>query len=468
MSFDGAVTTNPARTSGIGGEVVDVGALLDDAPIGRLMVRVGMLCAIVAMLDGTDTTSIGVAAPLISEKLGLSAAYLGPIFSAAVFGAMVGAATFGSLADRVGRKTMLLLATAVFGVFTIATAFAGSFESLLAVRFLLGIGLGGAAPCFIALAAEYAPRSQRELITGLIWTAFPLGVILGAMANAFLLAHVNWQAIFLVGGVLPLISCVLTAIWLPESLRFLVAKRPASPEIGRIVRLISLASPPPARITAAAPPLAPLRPVEPTRTGLFSGGRAIETLLLWVSFLAAFGMTAVTFFWSPSLLHAHGISLPVASLIVGVGGGVGSLIGAASAGRLMETFGSTATLGATFLLATITTGTLGYAARSTLPMVVDVLANGVLFAGIGTAGMLALAAGLYPTPMRSTGVGWAMGAGRLGEVVMPLLVGALMVRTGKLGETVFLLLAVVPLAGFVAVLALKREAARLEAADRQA
>ena len=462
MKSGHAIMMDPDRGEAGGGEVVDVIALLDEAPVGRLMVRVGVLCAVAAMLDGTDTTSIGVAAPLILGKLGLSPAYLGPIFSSAVFGAMVGAGTFGSLADRVGRKTMLLVATALFGIFTIATAFAGSFGSLLAIRFLLGIGLGGAAPCFISLAAEYAPRSQRERITGLVWTAFPLGVILGAMASAFLLAHVDWQSIFLVGGVLPLVSCVLSAIWLPESLRFLVVKRPASPEIRRIVGLISPAAPP-ARVVAA--PLAPPPVVSPTRTGLFSGGRAVETSLLWVSFLAAFGMTAVTFFWSPTLLHAHGISLPVASLIVGVGGGVGSLIGAAGAGRLIEKFGATAILGLTFVLTTITTGTLGYVAQNTVLMVIDVLANGVLFAGIAAAGLLALAAGLYPTAMRSTGVGWAMGAGRLGEVVMPLLVGALMVRTGKLGGLVFLLLAIMPLVGFVAILGLKREAARL-AADR--
>ena len=439
---------------------IDVTTVLDEAPMGRLMVRVGLLCGLVALLDGTDTTSIGVTAPLILGELGLSPAHLGPIFSSALLGAMLGAATFGSLADRLGRKSMLLVATALFSIFTAMTALAGSFSALLVIRFLLGIGLGGAAPCFIALASEYAPKSHRRLITGLIWTAFPLGVIIGAMVNAYLLAHASWHAVFLLGGALPLVACLAVATWLPESLRFLLVKRPDSKEIGRIMRHLAPTLPRMARIVASE------RTSEGPATGLFHGGRTLETLFLWLAFMAAFGMTAATFFWSPILLHNHGVSLPKASLIVGVGGGVGSLFGAAGAGRLMERFGSLTTLATTFLLATLTTATLGYAARSPVPMMLDVLANAVLMAGISTAGMLALAAGLYPTAIRSTGVGWAMGAGRLGEVIMPLVIGALMVRIGTLSETVFLLVAIAPLIGALSILFLKLPASRARAAGR--
>ncbi|WP_428374255.1 MFS transporter [Lichenicoccus sp.] len=446
------------KNAGVG--AFDITRVLDEAPVGRLMVRVGLLCGLVALLDGTDTTSIGVTASLILDELGLSPGHLGPIFSSALLGAMLGAATFGSLADRLGRKSMLLVATALFSVFTAMTALAGSFSALLIIRFLLGIGLGGAAPCFIALTSEYAPKSHRRLITGLIWTAFPFGVILGAMVNAYLLAHSSWHAVFFFGGALPLAACVAVALWLPESLRFLLVKRPDSEEIGRIMRHVAPTLPPMARIVGSE-----LKSEGPA-TGLFHGGRTLETVPLWLAFMAAFGMTAATFFWSPILLHGHGISLPKASLIVGVGGGVGSLFGAAGAGRLMEKFGSETILATTFLLATLTTATLGYAARFPVPMVLDVLANAVLMAGISTAGMLALSAGLYPTAIRSTGVGWAMGAGRLGEVIMPLLIGALMVRIGTLGETVFLLVAIAPLIGALSILFLKWCASRGRTAGR--
>ena len=431
-------------------DIVDISKSLDEAPFGKLMIRVGILCGAVALLDGTDTTSIGVAAPLILQNLKLSQPHLGPIFSSALFGAMLGALSFGTLADRFGRKSMLVTATLIFSVFTAATAFADSFQSLLAIRFLLGVGLGGAAPCFIALASEYAPSSHREMVAGLIWTAFPLGVILGAVLNAYILSHARWQAIFLVGGVLPLVICVALVIWLPESLRFLLVRKPGSDKITQLVSQLLPGVPRGARFIASE-----ANTKGPSKTALVFGGRGLETLFLWVSFMAAFGMTAATFFWYPVLLHNHGITLPAASMIVGVGAGVGSLFGAASAGRLMEKFGSTVTLATTFLLATLTTAALGYAALPLVLRVVGVLANGVLLAGISTAGMLALAADLYPTAVRSTGVGWAMGAGRLGEVLMPLLIGVLIAVSGAFGHEVFLTIACAPLLGALSMLGLR-------------
>ncbi|WP_428391539.1 MFS transporter [Lichenicoccus sp.] len=442
-------------------EIVDISKALDEAPVGRLMIQVGILCGAVALLDGTDTTSIGVAAPLILHHLRLSQAHLGPIFSSALFGAMLGALSFGTLADRFGRKSMLVIATLIFGVFTAATAFAGSLQSLLAIRFFLGLGLGGAAPCFIALASEYAPSSHRELVAGLIWTAFPLGVIVGAVLNAYILSHAHWPAIFLVGGVLPLMICVALMIWLPESLRFLLVRRPGSARIRQIVsKQLPLVSSSARLVSGEA------STVGPSMRGLSLAGRGLETLFVWISFMAAFGMTAATFFWSPIFLHNHGFTLPAASMIVGVGAGVGSLLGAAGAGRLMEKFGSTATLATTFLLATLTTATLGYASLAPVPMVVDVIANGVLLAGISTAGMLALAADLYPTAMRSTGVGWAMGAGRLGEVLLPLLIGVLIGVSGEFGKEVFLTIACAPFLGALSILGLRWHSLRSRTAGR--
>ena len=443
------------------GEVVDIARVLDEAPVGKLMIRVGILCGAVALLDGTDTTSIGVAGPLIVQSLNLSQAHLGPIFSAALFGAMLGALSVGTLADRFGRKSMLLISTLLFGVFTLMTAFADSFQGLLIIRFFLGIGLGGATPCFIALASEYAPKSHREMVAGLIWTAFPLGVILGAILNAYLLSHATWRAIFLIGGALPLIACLAVLLWLPESIRFLLIRKPNSAQIGRLVAQLLPQVPIGARFVASERATSSL-----ATKSLFSEGKTLETLLVWLSFMAAFGMTAGTFFWYPVLLHEHGVSLPAASMIIGVGGGVGSLFGAAGAGRLMEKFGSTTTLGVTFLLATLAVVALSYAAMSLVPLVIDVVVTFVLVAGLSTAGMLAFAASLYPTALRSTGVGWAMGAGRLGEVCMPLLIGVLIEITGEFGGTVFLLLAIAPLLGALSMLVLKWHGVRSQMAGR--
>ncbi len=433
-------------TAEMSDDLVDVTTLLDDEPVGGLLIRVVALCAAVALLDGSNTTSIGVAAPLIAGKLGLSIAHLGPIFSAATLGAMLGALSFGPLADRFGRKRMLVIATAVFGAFTIATARADTFESLLVVRFFAGIGLGGAAPCFIALASEYAPSPHRALVTTLIWTAFPLGVILGAILNAYLLAHAEWPVIFVVGGTMSLVVCVVVTMWLPESVRFLLLRKPGSDEIRRIVSRIrpSLRG---ARLYSRE-----IRTRGTPFKSLFSDGRAIDTVLIWIAFMAAFGMTAATFFWSPVLLHIHGVPLAKASLIVGVGAGVGSLAGAAGAGFLIEKVGSTAALTSTFLLATLSTAALGYAAASPVALIIDVVANGILIAGVSTAGMLAISAGIYPVAMRSTGVGCAMGLGRFGEVVIPLLIALMITITGGLDKEVFLVLAVAPFLGALSIM----------------
>ena len=360
------------------------------------------------------------AAPLIAEVLGLSHADIGPIFSAALLGSLLGALSFGALADRFGRKRMLVIATFAFGVFTFATAEARSFHSLLLVRFLAGIGLGGATPCFITLASEYAPRSRRATVTSLIWTAFPLGVITGSFLNAYLLSAFGWQSIFLIGGIFPLAILLALLVWLPESVRFLLAKNRGLAAVRRIM----------SRLVPAMPHDASFVVEEEKAAGasignLFSRGRAAETLVLWLSCFSVFGTGLGVFFWTPTLMHDHGISLARASTMLGLSG-IGALAGSAVAGRLMGRFGATAILAPTFALGALATASLGYSVVSPPALALDQLVTPLLIGGVGATGVLARARGMYPTAMRSTGVGWATSMGRLGELLGPLLTGLLM------------------------------------------
>jgi MFS family permease len=182
---------------------VNVTQLIDDGPLSRFQIGVIVCCALVSALDGIDTQSIGVAAPFIADGLGIKIADFGPIFSAALLGATIGAATFGPLADRLGRKTLLMVAAVLFGVFTILTAFANSVPTLYAFRLLAGLGLGGATPCFIALTSEYTPARLRAALVTLMWSAFPLGAMLGGLLNSRLIEELGWRAIFYIGGVAP-------------------------------------------------------------------------------------------------------------------------------------------------------------------------------------------------------------------------------------------------------------------------
>lgn len=164
--------------------VTDVGRLIDEARFSPLQIRVVALCGLASILDGIDTQSIGIAAPELAKFLSLTPAGPAPVFSAGLLGALTGALGLGTLADHVGRKQVLILSTVIFGLFSLLTVLVTSFETLLVLRFLAGLGLGGAAPCFTALAAEYTPARKRPLIIGVMWASFPLG----GMTGAFLLA----------------------------------------------------------------------------------------------------------------------------------------------------------------------------------------------------------------------------------------------------------------------------------------
>ena len=430
-------------------DTINVTRAIDDGPFSWFQIGCILLCSLVAFLDGADSQSIAIAGPIIAGLLGLTRAALGPIFSAGLLGAMIGALTFGPLGDRFGRKRMLILATVIFGVFTLLTAYAFSYESLLLTRFLAGLGLGGATPCFIALATEYAPKRRRAMIASLIWAAFPLGVAVGSFANAFIVANYGWQAMFLIGGVLPLLVAVLLMIWVPESIRYLIATKRDPAQVRRTMSRIAPGLPATARFVAEEERLdgVPLK-------HLFTNGRAVPTLLLWISFIMSFGILAIIVAWAPILLADHGFSPAQAGTAIGLSG-IGALLGMASAGRLMERFGATAMLVPALLLGAIATSAVGYAAGS-IQLFSAVLVLVGLFVGLGASGSIALAALTYPTAIRSTGVGWAMGMGRFGQVVMPLLTASL-TTVGWSGGEIFLAYGLAPLCAALAIFLLRRQ-----------
>ncbi len=436
-------------------KIFHVAKAIDERPVGSLLVQVAALCAMVAFLNGLDTSSIGISAPLIADSLRLTQAHLGPVFSAGLFGAVIGTPVMGSLADRFGRKRILVLSTLIFGVFTIATAFANTFSALLIIRFIGGVGLGGATPCFIALASEYAPVKHRAVVTSLVWAAWPIGANAGAIMDAIILARLGWHSVFLIGGAFPIVAVLILMVWLPESIRFLLTKKRDSAQMRRIV----------SRIAPGVQPDVQLVNDEIVLKGspvsnLFSDGKTVESLLLWVLFFVTVGLGTTIFFWAPTLMHNHGIPLPRAAVVLGCGG-MGMLFGAANAGWLKEKFGAIATMVPALIIGGAGTAAVGYASYSLLWMAADLAVISFCVGGIGVSGGLALAAIRYPTAMRSTGIGWAMGMGGLGQVLLQLLVSFLM-SLGWGPDAIFQLLGVAPLlaATSVLLLELRRTSAR--------
>ena len=411
-------------------------------PGRALFLRVAILCAAVAFLDGVDSVSMGPAGPAILETLHLPSTRLGPVVSSALLGAVIGAFSLGNLADRFGRKRMLLAATLVFGLLTLATAYATSFGELILIRFVAGLGLGGATPCFIAIATEYTPREHRARVTSTIWTAFPVGNVVGTMLAAFLLAKFSWQAIFVVGGVLPLLVFLVLLIWLPDT-RNPAAIEPAS---------------------GAGSALATPGFGQASYRVLFTAGTAVDTVLLWIAFLSVFGVVAAIFYFAPALMHAHGIPLKIGALVLGIGG-IGALIGSPAAGFLIEKFGAAVVMTTTLVLGAIGTSVVGYVSGSVPGMMITLAVLGVFVSGMGISGVLALAAVTYPASIRSTGVGGAVGSGRFGQVVMPLVMSTMQVM-GVAPTHLFLFIAPLLLLGAIVIVVLSRrqqQTARLTA-----
>ena len=204
-----------------GGAPVDVAEFIDQQPVGRFQLKLLSLCAAVLFLDGFDTQAIGYVAPALAKEWGLTRAALGPVFSAGLFGLMIGALLFGPLADRVGRKKIIIFSTLAFGLGALVTAFVHDVNALLAIRFLTGLGLGGAMPNAVAMTSEFNPRRRRATMVMIMFCGFSVGAALGGLLAAALIPQFGWRSVFVVGGVAPLLLAPILALSLPESVRFL-------------------------------------------------------------------------------------------------------------------------------------------------------------------------------------------------------------------------------------------------------
>lgn len=422
-----------------------VGDLVDDSPLSRFQIGVIILCGCVAVLDGFDTQSIGFLAPAISETLNHPLPGFAPVFVAGLLGLMTGAAILGPLADRVGRKWVVICATFGFGTMSFLSAYVTSFEQLVFLRFLTGIGLGGALTNVVALTAEYAPRRLQAIFVSLLFTGMPLGAGLGGLVAAAMLPVWGWQSVFIVGGILPMVLACILVFRLPESARFLVARNADQTQVKALVR----------RMVPQLKDLEGIRliPGAPAPRGmplrhLFTEGRAAGTLLLWVSYFMNLLIIYFIVSWLPAVLRHAGMDMSAgitAISLFSAGGVVGSLL----QGLVMRAVGARRCLTIEFTLAMLLIGSLGLLPPSPeLLFTVSVLL-GIVVQG-AQAGLNALVAEFYPTAIRSTGVGWALAVGRIGSIIGPVL-GGLVLTLGWSLQQIFLAGAVPALCAGLAV-----------------
>src|SRR3979411_165962 len=222
-----------------GASLVDVAGFIDQQRVGGFQLKLLLTCAAVLFLDGFDTTAIGYVAPSLAKEWGLTKGALGPVFSAGLFGLMIGALTLGPLADRIGRKKIIILSTLAFGLGTLATAFIQDVNTLLAIRFLTGLGLGGAMPNTVAMTSEFSPRRRRATMVMIMFCGFSVGAALGGFLAAGLIPQFGWRSVFVVGGVAPLVLVPILALRLPESVRFLALTGRAHQRVGELLGFIT-------------------------------------------------------------------------------------------------------------------------------------------------------------------------------------------------------------------------------------
>jgi AAHS family 4-hydroxybenzoate transporter-like MFS transporter len=407
---------------------VDVIDLIDRHPVTGFQIGVLILCMLVAALDGFDTQAIGYTAPAIAAVIHLPMPQFGQVGSAGLVGAAIGALSFGPFADVFGRKWFMIIAMIVFAIFSYMTSQSTSLNELLAYRFCTGLGLGGATPAFLAMGAELAPKRLRDVFVTVLFASFPAGGLIGSLTSAWVIPAFGWQTVFYIGAVAPLVIAVILAIWLPESIRYLLARNIGQHEVRRTLERIMPGEVPPG-VELISPP-------DPARQGapvkhLFTEGRTIPTLLLGVPFFMVFMILVTVTFWTPAVLNSVGFSLSAAALIVGLNN-LGSVFASAMSGWLVHRVGAFRVLIPSFIVGGLCLAWFGQATTSVVTLGVASFLAGFFVGGTGT-GLIAVAAGMYPTSIRSTGIGWGMGMGRVGQFFGPVLTGLLVGMGYKVG-----------------------------------
>lgn len=398
-------------------KAVNVSEWIDQRPLGWFQGRVILLCGLVALLDGFDTQVISFVAPEIAKLWKVEVASFAPVFAMGLFGLMLGALIMGPLADRVGRKSVITLSVLIFGIFTILTVTSESMNQLILFRFLTGLGLGGAMPNIIALTSEYSPRRLRSTMVAVMFIGLPLGGVLGGFLSASMLSSFGWKSLFYLGGVLPIILAIVIVFALPESIRFLVAKGTGSAKAAAALNKID----PSGKLDSSVSFYLPEEKAQGfTVKHLFGPERTRNTLLLWVVFFMNLLMMYFLINWLPAVLKAARFSTEraiISSTMMHLGGIFGGVV----VSRLGDKMSPRTVLKWFYLLAAVAVALIGVVGNQILLMIVIFLSG---FSVVGAQFIInGLAASIYPTSVRSTGVGWALGIGRIGSIIGPVIGG---------------------------------------------
>lgn len=422
---------------------IDIHKLADEARFNRFHALILCWCALIIIFDGYDLAVVGIALPAIMKDLGVAPTQAGLMVSAALFGMVFGAIFLGSLADRIGRRRTIALCVVMFSVFTAAAGLVDDPLLFSGARFLAGLGIGGVMPNVVAQMTEYAPRKMRATLVTLMFSGYAVGGMVAAILGKGLIEAYGWQSVFFAAG-LPVLLVPFILRSLPESIPFLLAKR----DDAALRDIVSRLAPGQRLLSTSFTMPAQSQPVSAPIRHLFHDGRGFSTIMFWIAFFTCLFMVYALSSWLTKLMAAAGYSLGSALTFVLVLN-IGAMIGAVGGGWLADRYHIKYVLAAMYGLAAVSITLLGFPMTTALQYLV------VGLAGASTIGTQIVANAYtgqyYPTAIRSTGLGWALGIGRSGAILAPIVIGVLVAMDLPLQQN-FMAIAIPAVIGMAAVL----------------
>jgi MFS transporter, AAHS family, 4-hydroxybenzoate transporter len=427
------------------GRTLDVQSFLNEHPFSAYQWTIFALCFFIVLLDGFDTAAIGYIAPSLISEWGVERPALAPVLSAALFGLAFGALSAGPLADRFGRRAVLISSVLVFGIACLASAFSGGLTQLVIWRFITGLGLGAAMPNAVTLMSEYCPDGRRAMLTNAMFCGFPLGAAFGGFLAAWMIPQFGWRSVLILGGSTPLVLVVLLFLLLPESVRYMVAESYPVERIRSVLRRISATVADATSFTMheKAPPIRGQSSIGV----VLSKDYVVGSAMLWLAYFMGLVIFYALINWMPILFRDAGLTPSTASLITALFplGGLGAIF----SGWLMDRFNANIIIAVCFALTAAAVYAIGQSSGAVALLTVVVLVAGTLM-NTAQSSLPALAAAFYPTHGRATGVAWMLGLGRFGGIAGSFLVAELSRRNLSFGE----IFTIVAAAGLIAAVAL--------------
>jgi MFS transporter, AAHS family, 4-hydroxybenzoate transporter len=429
---------------------INVSRIVDTARLRPFHFWLTFWCLLAMMSDGFDLLNASIAGPALIKDWGISRAALGPVFSASLVGFFVGAPFFGYLGDRFGRRIAVISSLIFIGLTTFACAWARDLQTLLWLRFLSGLGLGGVLPNVIALMGEFTPVRFRATMMVVMSMGISLGGAVPGLVGVTLMPTYGWPVIFMVGGIIPIVIGLCLIFAIPESIKFMVLHGGYDEAVRRLVQRLALAVPVEAGAQFVLDQTEGSAATRGSPLALFRNGWAIVTVLVWLIFVLNLMANNLMNAWLPMIVQTGGHGAAQGSFagsLYQLGGSVGGLV----LGILIDRIGLKI-LTVIFVIAVPVLAFTGFAESSESLLLVMAFFSGCVI--VGTQNALNAGAGIiYPTALRANGVGYALGVGRIGSVTGPL-IGSLLTSLAMPLQVFFYVTAIAPLLCAVASIVL--------------